>query len=247
MSEEQILFENCTVDKFLFEERECTVVHPTVPSNGIWVWKAEYFDAFPNFEEAMVQRGYHIVFIDHDNRWASPDSIDQSARFLQFVAEKYNLKQRGIAVGMSCGGLISATLAEKYPELIDVLYLDAPVMNILSLAGLGDMKEPSVDSFRREIFDTYNLAPSSLVSFRGSPIDNMQPLIDHKIPVIMLYGNMDKVVIYLENGKVLEDFYRANSGTIKVIRKSMVGHHPHGLADPTPIIEWVEAHLGQAI
>lgn len=241
------MFDNCVIDKFLFEERECTVVHPTVESNGIWLWKAEYFDAFPNLEEAMVQRGYHIVFIDHDNRWATPASIDQSARFLKFVSEKYGLKQRGVAVGMSCGGLISATLAEKYPELIDVLYLDAPVMNILSLAGLGEMKEPSVDAFRLEIFDSYNLSIASLVTFRGSPIDNMQPLIDHKIPVIMLYGNMDKVVIYRENGKVLEDFYRANGGTIKVIRKSMVGHHPHGLADPTPIIEFIEANLGKAI
>ena len=241
------MFDNCVIDNFLFEGRKATVVHPTTPANGYWVWKAEYYDAFPNFEEAMVGRGYHICFIDHDNRWASPDSIEQSARFLQFVAEKYNLKQRGIAVGMSCGGLISATLAEKHPELIDVLYLDAPVMNILSLAGLGEMKEASVEAFRREIFDTYQLCDWSLVSFRGSPIDNMQPLIDHKIPIIMLYGNMDKVVIYLENGKVLEDFYRANGGTLKVIRKSMVGHHPHGLEDPTPIIEFVEAHLGEAI
>ncbi len=241
------MFDNCVIDKFKFEERDAIVVHPTIPANGYWIWKAEYFDAFPNFEEAMVQRGYHICFIDHDNRWATPDSIEQSARFLQFVAEKYGLKQRGIAVGMSCGGLIASTLAEKHPELIDVLYLDAPVMNILSSAGLGERNDPSTESSRREIFDAYHLAPWSLVAFRGSPIDNMQPLIDHKIPVIMLYGNADKVVVYLENGRVLEDFYRANGGTIKVIRKSMVCHHPHGLEDPTPIIEFVEAHLGEAI
>ena len=241
------MYDNCVIDTFLFEERACTVVHPTVPANGKWVWKAEYFDAFPNFEEAMVQRGYHVCFIDHDNRWATAPSIDQAARFLRFVAEKYKLDQRGIVVGMSCGGLIGCTLAEKYPELVDVLYLDAPVMNLLSLAGLGELKDPAVDSFRLEIFDSYNLSPATLVAFRGSPIDNMQPLLDHKIPVIMLYGNMDKVVIYRENGRVLEDFYRENGGTIKVIRKSMVGHHPHGLEDPTPIIEFVEAHLGEAI
>ncbi len=179
------------------------MVHPTVPSNGYWVWKAEYFDAFPNFEEATVQRGYHICFIDHDNRRASPDSIEQSARFLKFVAEKYNVKQRGIAVGMSCGGLISTTPAEKRPELIDVPHLHAPVINVLSLAGFGEIKENSPDSFRREIFDTYNLSPSSPVSFRGSPIDNMRPLIDRKIPVIMLYGNMDKVVKRQRAGELL--------------------------------------------
>ena len=138
------MFDNCVIDKFKFEERDAVVVHPTAPSNGYWIWKAEYFDAFPNFEEAMVARGYHVCFIEHDNRWASPESIDESARFLRFVAEKYDLKQRGIAVGMSCGGLIASMLAEKYPELIDVLYLDAPVMNILSCAGLGEREDATL-------------------------------------------------------------------------------------------------------
>lgn len=241
------MFDNCVIDEFLFEGRKATVVHPTVPSNGRWVWKAEYFDAFPFFEEAMVGRGYYICFVDHETRWAPDSEVELSARFLAYVAEKYNLNTRGIAVGMSCGGLMSTRLATAHPELIDVLYLDAPVLNILSLAGLGEMKEPVADIFYREIADTYNLSRWSLVSFRGSPIDNMQPLIDHKIPIIMLYGNADKVVIYLENGKVLENFYRENGGTMKVMCRSMMGHHPHSLEDPTPIIEFVEAHLGEAI
>ncbi len=44
-----------------------------------------------------------------------------------------------------------------------------------------------------------------------------------------------------------ENFYRENGGAIKVIRKSMVGRRPHGLNDPQPIIDFVEAHLGEAI
>lgn len=56
----------------------------------------------------------------------------------------------------------------------------------------------------------------------------------------MIYGNCDPVVIYGENGKVLEDYYKANGGNIKVISRSMQKHHPHGLDDPTPIIEFVE-------
>ena len=70
----------------------------------------------------------------------------------------------------------------------------------------------------------------------------MQVLIDEDIPVIMLYGNNDSVVIYAENGKVLENFYKEKGGKIKVICKSMCAHHPHGLDDPTPIIEFVEKY-----
>ncbi len=240
------MFDNCVMDKFVFEGHNAIVVHPSTRANGKWIWKAEYFDAFPNFEEAMTARGYHICYIEHATRWAPDSEVGLSARFLTYIAEKYNLDTRGIAVGMSCGGLMATRLAEAHPELIDVLYLDAPVMNILSLAGLGEMHDASVDQFYREIVDTYGLSRWSLVTFRQSPIDNMQPLLEHNIPVIMLYGNADDVVIYRENGRVLEDYYHKNGGTIKVICKSMVGHHPHGLEDPTPIIKFVEAHLGEA-
>ena len=65
--------------------------------------------------------------------------------------------------------------------------------------------------------------------------DCMMPLIEHNIPVIM-YGNADNIVIYEENGKVLEQYYKEKGGNIKVIAKSMCGHHPHGLDDPTSII-----------
>ena len=43
-----------------------------------------------------------------------------------------------------------------------------------------------------------------------------------------------------ENGKVLEDFYKEKGGKLKSITRSMGKHHPHGLDDPTPIIEFVE-------
>ena len=75
----------------------------------------------------------------------------------------------------------------------------------------------------------------------------MLPLIENDIPVIMLYGNADDVVLYNENGKVLEDFYKKHDGNIKVIGKSMCGHHPHGLDDPMLIIEFVEANLKEEL
>ncbi len=239
------MYENAIIDRFEFEDREAIVVRPTAPANGRWIWKAEYFDAFPNFEEAMVERGYHVCFLGHNTRWAPDSEVEASAAFLRYVAETYKLETRGVAVGMSCGGLMASRLAEAHPELIAVLYLDAPVMNILSLAGLGE--KTRAEQTYRELVDTYGFSACSLVAFRGSPIDNMKPLLEHNIPVIMLYGNADNVVIYAENGKVLEDYYKKNGGTIKVICKSMCNHHPHGLDNPQPIIDFVEAHLTDAI
>ena len=70
----------------------------------------------------------------------------------------------------------------------------------------------------------------------------MEPLIENAIPIIMLYGNADNIVIYEENGKVLEDYYKSHGGIIKVISKSMCQHHPHGLENPEPIIEFIERY-----
>ena len=71
----------------------------------------------------------------------------------------------------------------------------------------------------------------------------MKPLIENNIPVIMLYGNADMTVIYEENGKVLENYHIENSSKIKVISKSMCGHHPHGLDDPSPVVAFIEENV----
>lgn len=235
------MYENAITHEFLFDGRKAIVIEPKVPANGRWLWKAEYFDAFPNFEEAMVEKGYHVCYIENDNRWATPEVVERAAAFLQYVSETYHLEKRGVPVGMSCGGLLSAQLAIAHPELVAVLYLDAPVLNILSLAGLGECEV--LPGIWLEILNTYEFNKSSLISFRNSPIDHMDKLLENKIPILLLYGNADKVVMYAENGKVLYDYYTKNGGTIKAVCKSMMGHHPHGLEDPQPIIDFVEEHF----
>lgn len=229
------------VHRFRFEGRDALIVVPEGSANGRLLWKAEYFGAFPGFEEAMVERGYHLCFITHENRWAPPTEVEISARFLAHVAAKYGLDPKCIAVGMSCGGLLSANLAIAHPELIGVMYLDAPVLNLLSMAGLGEA-EFRPEMFR-EMVAAYGFDRSTIVAFRDSPIDHLDAFLKSRIPLLMLYGNADMTVIYEENGRVLEHFYRTHALPLKVISRSTAGHHPHGLEDPAPMIEFVEAHI----
>ena len=229
--------------EFRFAERDAIIIYPSGKANGRMILKTEYLDAFPAFDQAMLGKGYHIIHIFHRTRWATDEENDIMAEFVRYCAKEYGLDERCILEGMSCGGLQAAKFAETYPELTAVVYLDAPVLNILSMAGLGECSRDAVPSFWCELVAAYGVSHSTIVNFRKSPIDNMQPLIDHNIPIIMLYGDSDDVVLYNENGRVLEDFYRANGGNLKVIQKAMVGHHPHGLHDPAPIIEFVEENL----
>ena len=48
---------------FLYEGRATIVVLPkiSVPGNP-WVWRAEFFDAFPSVDMALLERGWHLVY-----------------------------------------------------------------------------------------------------------------------------------------------------------------------------------------
>ena len=49
-------------------------------------------------------------------------------------------------------------------------------------------------------------------------------------------------IAYCENGAVLEKFYRENGGIIETYGKAGCKHHPHGLEDSTPLINFVEKY-----
>lgn len=228
--------------EFIFADRKAVIVYPKGTPNGKMLLKLEYLGAFPGFDIAMLERGYHLIFLYHQSRWAPDVETDITADFIRYCAKELNCSSRCILEGMSCGGLQAARLAQRHPELVASMYLDNPVLNLLSMAGLGACEAPDLNHFWLEIVDAFGVNKSTILNFRNSPIDHMQILIDNDIPVIMIHGNADNIVIYEENGKVLEEFYKEKGGRLLSITRSMGKHHPHGLDDPTPIINFVEQY-----
>ena len=57
-----------------------------------------------------------------------------------------------------------------------------------------------------------------------------------------VYGDADKVVPWGENTGILAQRYRKLGGSIALIAKPGVGHHPHGLDDSTPIVKFIFRH-----
>lgn len=225
---------------FTFEGREALLIFPEHPNeNKNWLLKTEYFDAFPDFQIQMLRRGWHLAYIKNITRWCLEEDLDLKKRFAEFLYTEYGLYEKCVPVGMSCGGLIGSKFAAKYPECVSALYLDAPVMNLLSCpAGLGIAE----NSLYQEFEKTTGMTISELICYREHPIDKMHLLLENKIPVIMVYGDSDTVVPYVENGALLEKYYKENGGVIEVYGKEGCGHHPHGLPDNTPIIEFVEKY-----
>lgn len=240
------LWNGFQIERFCFEDRQALVVFPNKGTeNGRLAVKTVYWDAFPEAAEIdLLKLGFHLCFLESDNRWGTDDDVDRTARFLRFVTQKYSLQQRVVPIGMSCGGLMAVKLAAKYSEMISCLYLDAPVINYLSCpACLGDAKWEDVGIPMEEIFTALGMkSMSQLIAYREMPLDKLPALLANKIPVVLVAGLADRVVPYHENGQLLQRRYEESDVDFACYLKPDCDHHPHGLENNKSVIQFIMTH-----
>lgn len=225
---------------FKFEDRDCVLICPDKACDGNkWLYKTEYFDIFPAFEIEMVKRGYYLAHMQNKTRMCPKADREARPRFCEFLSREFNLNSKCALVGMSCGGMQSVYFTAEYPQYVACAYLDAPVMNYLSWpfalgAGQNDCS--------KEFTDNMGVSLAEMLNFRDHPIDQKQKLLKSGVPVFLVCGDSDKTVPFDENGKLLYDYMKENGGNIQLILKEGVDHHPHGLDDSTPLIDFVEKY-----
>lgn len=221
----------------IFEDREAVLVVPDeADKTDRWLFKMEYWGAFPGLEIEMLKQGWNLAFIKNKTRWCLEEDLDLKKRFADFLIREYGLSHKCVPVGMSCGGMFAVKFAAKYPEYAAGLYLDAPVLNLLSCpADMGISKS----GMRKEFEEATGMTMSELICYREHPIDKLPILLKYRIPVAMVYGIEDLVVPYCENGAILEKYYRKHDLDLFAIGKDGCGHHPHGLKDPSPVMKFI--------
>ena len=216
------------------DDREAIIVIPDKP-NGKWALKTEYITAFPDVQNELLSLGYYVAHIKNITRWHHPTDTDARAKLAEYMVKTYGVSKKCVIIGMSCGGMQGIYFASKYPELVSCMYLDAPVVNLLSCpAGLG-----KATSLFDEFYEHTKMSISELIGYRNHPLDHLDNLAKHNIPVMLVAGDSDTVVPFDENGKFIEDTYKANNCTITTIIKKGADHHPHSLDDNSPIIDFI--------
>lgn len=233
-------------DKYEFEVggKLATVVTPKKALPGKpWAWRGEFFGAFANADAALVTNGFHLVYLRVPDQFGGPEAAKHWDIFYRELTGKYGFAKKMALIGLSRGGLYCYNWAAKNPEKVACIYADAAVCDFKSWPGgalqkLGKGKGSAAEWQKMlKAFDFKSDAEA--IAYKGNPVDNLKPLADAKIPLLHVYGDADDVVPWEENTGVVAERYKKLGGSITLIAKPGIGHHPHGLSDPTPIVEFI--------
>ncbi len=219
------------------------VVTPKTPRLGNhWVWCTEWPDAFAERTgtDHFLKAGFYYIHIEVGTMsLASPPALTNMEAFYQHIVSK-GLNSKGTLTGVSRGGLYAYRFAAAHPERVICIYGDAPVCDFKSWP-MGVTKGARSPEGVKALLELYGFKDEAEArAYRGNPIDNLEPLAKAGIPLIHVVGDADNAVPPEANSAIVEQRYKALGGTIQVFHKPGGGHHPHGLDDPTPVVELIK-------
>ena len=209
-----------------------------------FIWRTEFFGAFDQADEEMLRRGYVLVHYRIPDLLGCDEAVRKMGRFFAHLVQSWGFCAKTVLFGFSRGGLYAVNFAAAFPDHVAALYLDAPVLDLKSWPaglgmGLGSAKDTEL------AYRLYELNARTIRSFQRNPIDRVDILTEHHIPVVLVAGEKDRDVPYAENGARLARKYRAAGVTCTRFLKPNCAHHPHSLEDPTPICDALEQMIGQ--
>jgi pimeloyl-ACP methyl ester carboxylesterase len=216
------------------------IVEPPLPApDNRWSWCTQWAEAFvPRVGTvALLEHGFYHAHIDAFEFRGSPEGIAVMRRFQEKLIGM-GLSPKANLIGMSWGGYLSLRYAAEHPEGVAAIYLDAPLCN----AADDDTTPASIIHAARhnqEISERYGLSFDELKTSPLNPVNNLQPIVDAKIPVYAAVGEDDQVVNHATNFDVVERNFLAAGGVFwKVVRRSAWGHHPHGFDDVSELLDF---------
>lgn len=221
------------VIEFEYNGYKATVIRPENP-NGKWVWKTEFLYAFDKAEVELLKTGYTRVYYSISEQYGSYDAVRLMRNFYKYVIEKYSLNKKCSLFGFSRGGLYAINYALFYPESVNCIYLDAPVVDFRTWPNDDYPDE------KKSLLKSYSINEEVLKEFKGNPIFHIKDLYELRIPLLIVAGDSDATVPYELNAKKIVDFYREKGVDLPLYLKKGCNHHPHSLEDVSPVIDFVE-------
>lgn len=224
---------------FDFNGRNAKIVFPKkAAKDKPWVWRARFWGHEPQLDIALLERGFHIVYCDVAELFGNKEALSAWNQFYKFLI-RAGFSKKSVMEGMSRGGFYIYRWAALYPNRVAAIYADAPVLDIKSWPG-GKGKSsgsPEVWETFKTDFELEN--EEAAINFKGNPLDMTAKIARAGFPMLHVVGDDDVVVPVVENTALFEKAIKEEGGKIQVIHKTGIGHHPHSLPNPQPIVDFI--------
>lgn len=227
-------------DDFTLNGRNCIVVEPVKAAKGRpWIWRTEFFGHEPQADSLLLVNGFHVVYIDVQNMYGAPKALDIMDEFYHYLRKKRKMGKKAVLEGFSRGGLFALNWAARNPQFTSCIYLDAPVCDFKGWPG-NKGKGPGSQADWELLKGVYGFKnDDEALNYKFNPVDNLAPIAHFKIPILSVCGAADEVVPMDEHSLLLQSRYQQLGGKMEIISKPGVGHHPHSLKDPRPIVDFI--------
>ena len=220
----------------VYGDHEYGIVMPEKFAPGRpFVWRTEFFGAFPGVDLMMLKKGYAVIYWCISDLYGCPKAVEMMSTFQAFMEEHYELAAQAVLFGFSRGGLYALHYAAKYPERTAALYLDAPVVDIYSWPG-GFFSSMGAAQEWQECLRLWDMKHED---YRNRVKTAVRTLVEWSIPLVIVAGGKDEIVPYRENGALLQAAYGGSGAAFWLIMKPECGHHPHGPEDSAGVAEFL--------
>ena len=229
-------------NNFKFEGYNAKIVFPQNTEAGRhWIWRARFWGHEPQTEIALLKKGFHVVFIDAPELCGNKEAVELWNHFYAYLLKTYQLNEKTVLEGFSRGGLYIYNWGSENTEKVACIYADAPVCDIKSWPGGKGKGKGSPEDWKLHL-KVYQQTEESIKDFKGMPIYNARKLALAHVPVLHVCGATDDIVPIEENSYIVQKVYQEAGGDMKIIVKEGIGHHPHSLKDPAPIVNFILSH-----
>jgi len=183
-----------------------------------------------------------VVYLRAPDMLGCPSVVKEWDACYRDVTARFGLAPKVALIALSRAGLYCYNWAAANPDKVACVYADAAVCDFKSWPG-GKSKGKGSPRDWQLVLERYGFpSEAAALSYAHNPVDELAPLAAANVPLLHVYGDADDAVPWEENTSVMAERYRKLGGRITLIPKPGVGHHPHGLPDPTPIVDFIVAN-----
>ena len=203
-------------DAFVIEPPAASRVKGPTP----WVWYAPTLGNLPNQAERwmfdrLLAKGIAIAGINVGESYGNPGGRKIYQALYEELTQQRGFSRRPVLLARSRGGLMLYNWAVEHPESVAGVAGIYPVCNLASYPGLK-RAAPAYDLNAEEL---------KKVLAEHNPVDRLKPLAAHKVPVLHLQGDSDRVVPHEQNSGLLAERYASLGGPIEVQLIKGQGHN----------------------